>query len=103
MLLTIDSSEPLAKVAAVVGALYGVELVVAEGSAPAASSSSRRRGSRSSGTTAAKRSSSRRSRGGTPSVDARTVRQWAVERGLTVSSRGQLSKAVLDAYAADNA
>jgi hypothetical protein len=99
--LTIDSSEPLADVAKVVGALYGVELVVADGSEPPAPS---RRGGRSGASSRSGRSSrrSRSPRGQAAKVDAKVVRQWAVSQGMTVSSRGQLSRAVLDAYAASN-
>jgi hypothetical protein len=83
MQITIDSAEPLAKVAAVVGALYGVELVVA-GSSPAPAVGAGRRAAR-----------SRRG----AKVDPKIVRQWAVEQGFAVSTRGQLPKAVLTAYA----
>lgn len=96
MQITIDSGEPLAKVAAVVGALYGVELVVAgetEASAPG-----RRRSRAVAASTNAKAAAGRARRGG-KKTDPKVVRQWAVEQGLTVSTRGQLPKAVLTAYA----
>lgn len=107
MQLTIDSSESLTKVATVVGALYGVELVVAEsgsaGSAPeptaeaTGTGSVRRRQAAIAASKAARRSAGRGKRAG-KRVDASVVRQWAVEQGLTVSNRGQLPKAVLSAY-----
>lgn len=97
MQLTIDSSEPLSKVTTVLGALYGVELVVAEGSQiPTGSSRSRRETSN--GTTSSTRRPAKRNRSANRRVDASVVRQWALEQGLTVNSRGQLPKAVLAAY-----
>ena len=101
MQLTIDSSEPLRKVAAVVGALYGVELVVASDDAPAAPSGRRR--SRAVAASTSTKRSSWRSRGAGGPVDAKVVRQWAVDQGMTVSTRGQLPKAVLSAYADSDA
>lgn len=101
MQLTIDSTEPLSKVAAVVGALYGVELVVSNGSTPAAAPDGRRRKAAIAASTNAKRSAGRSRKGGTK-VDASVVRQWAVEQGMTVSTRGQLPKAVLVAYSEQN-
>lgn len=100
MLLTIDSTEPLAKVAAVVGALYGVELVVGGGTEVA--SSGRRRSRAIASSTTAKRSAGRARKGG-QKVDPKIVRQWAVDQGMTVSTRGQLPKAVLVAYSESNA
>lgn len=101
MQITIDSGEPLAKVAAVVGALYGVELVVADGSAPAPAPS-RRRGRSAATPSVAKRSAGRARRSGGTKTDPKVIRQWAVEQGYTVSTRGQLPKAVLTAYAESN-
>ncbi|MHA3702754.1 Lsr2 family DNA-binding protein [Jatrophihabitans sp. YIM 134969] len=103
MQITIDSTEPLATVTAVVGALYGVELVVADGSggtaAPAAPSTGRRgRGGARVSAARTTRSSGRGRRSGSR-PDPKLVRQWAVEQGMTVSTRGQLPKAVLTAYA----
>lgn len=97
--ITIDSTEPLAKVTAVVGALYGVELVVSGEPAPV--TTSRRRGRAAAAPASRKRSAGRSRRGG-DKPDAKAVRAWAVEQGLTVSTRGQLSKSVLDAYRASH-
>lgn len=98
MQLTIDSTEPLSKVAAVVGALYGVELVVSSGDTATAAPDGRRRKAAIAASTNAKRSAGRSRKGGGTKVDASIVRQWAVENGMTVSTRGQLPKAVLVAY-----
>ena len=97
--ITIDSTEPLEKVTAVVGALYGVELVVAAGSASAPTG---RRGRSARVPAAAPTRSAARGRRRRGTHDPKAVRRWAVEQGLAVSSRGQLPKAVLTAYAESN-
>lgn len=98
MQLTIDSTEPLSKVTTVVGALYGVDLVVSGSqSAGEPAHNGRRRKAAIAASKTARRSAGRARRNG-KRVDASVVRQWAVERGMTVSNRGQLPKSVLAAY-----
>ena len=111
MKLTVDSNEPLEDAIRVVGALYGVTLVVArdglEGSKPtqlgsskpkkrSATTKPRRRadvaahaGSRKAQTTTA-------GSAGTPS--SADIRSWARHTGLSVRGRGRVPASVLTAY-----
>ncbi|MEJ5944259.1 Lsr2 family protein [Pseudokineococcus basanitobsidens] len=58
---------------------------------------------RATGTRRASRSSSSASRSSGSGVDTAAVREWARENGHTVSERGRISGAVLEAYQAANA
>ena len=82
--LTVDSSEPLENAMRVLGALYGVTLVVSsevpEASVPAQHSAVKRR----------KRSAA--------SPSNAEVRAWARRTGLSVSDRGRVPASVLQEY-----
>jgi len=99
--LTIDSSEPLDRVLEVIGALYGTRLTRQEESpasttAPAAEAAAAPR--RAAPSRSAQKGSAGRSARATQDVDLQAVRAWAREQGHTVSARGRLSKALIDAY-----
>jgi len=116
--LTVDSSEPLEDAMRVLGALYGVQLVVASlgqdvpGNEPAASKPAEK-----SRTVAKKRPATRKTRpapardavapkqraprrvsGSAGSPSAADVRSWARESGMTVSDRGRVPASVITAY-----
>ncbi len=108
MQLTIDSTEPLESVLAVLGSVYQVQLSATgrsdaptpSGPAPTAKAKT---GTRSPGraaksTTAAAGGSGRGRSNSSPAADSSTVRAWARENDMAVSVRGQLPAAVLDAY-----
>lgn len=99
MKVTIDSGEPLDDALRVVGALYDVQLVVAETSAekprrsrkaPRASASAPRGG-------AGKRGAAARS---SAPVSTLELRSWARQNGFTVSERGRVATQVIAAYRA---
>ncbi len=87
MQLTIDSSEPLDHVLAVIGAIYQAPIAAAAappaGSSPPAKTATR---TRKSGSTAAR------------SVEPAAVRAWARAHGITVGGHGQIPEAVVKAY-----
>ena len=107
MQLTIDSTEPLESVLAVLGSVYQVQLS-AEGrpDAPTPSgppTAKAKRGTRSPGraaksSTAAASGSGRRRSTSSPTADSSAVRAWARENDIPVSVRGQLPASLLDAY-----
>ena len=110
MQLTIDSTEPLAKVLAVIGALYGVELAAPDGAvatsartrAPAtttpavAVAKTRGRGTRKASTRPSRRAPAAR-------PDPTSVRRWAKANRHDVRDRGPLPGEVIAAYLAAGA
>lgn len=101
--LTVDSSEPLEDALRVLGALYGVTLVVSS-EVPGA-----RRPARHGTVKGRKRSAGARRRPGAAAVDAGAgesagsassaeVRAWARRTGLSVSDRGRVPASVLKEY-----
>ncbi len=111
MKLTVDSSEPLEDALRVVGALYGVTIVVSE-NGQTTSESPRRRATRSKkGPVGAKgrtRSAaadkalprSRNARTASPVAKPTNadVRAWARQTGLSISERGRVPGSVMAAY-----
>jgi hypothetical protein len=110
MRLTLDSSEPLEDAIHVLGALYGVTLVVStdapetrtmtqQSTAPANRSASeqQRTGAAVAGAVVGKSRRPSRSRSA-PDVSNADVRSWARETGLTVSERGRVPASVMTAY-----
>jgi hypothetical protein len=112
--VTIDSSEPLADVLRVIGALYNVTLAQvgdtpALGTASEGSRSTRRSGATTNGSSrrAGTGKTTQRARAPKPTRSARQaaavstseIRRWAVANGHTVSSRGTLPGAVRAAWA----
>jgi hypothetical protein len=101
--LTVDSNEPLEDAMRVLGALYGVTLVVSrEVSDP-------RRPAQKGRVTRRKGSTARKPRTGASAVDADAgesagtpsnaeVRAWARRTGLSVSDRGRVPASVLKEY-----
>jgi len=107
--ITIDSTEPLDKVLALIGALYGVSVQTALDDAAPTTGRSRTtpRSSRRGDTTrprtrkaSAATKSSRRSKA-TP--NAASVRSWARANGHPVGDRGRVPAAVTEAYLAAGA
>jgi hypothetical protein len=125
--LTLDSSEPLADAMRVLGALYGVTLVVSPDEQDAtkpgrktASTPSRKSASKPAGSkrtarrapsaarkappvvrsteAAAARSEQKTARRSAGSLSNAEVRSWARQNGLTVSNRGRLPASVMTAY-----
>lgn len=117
MKLTVDSTEPLEDVLRVLGALYGVELVIGtertdmryetgpgqsgrttKRSRTRRSPVTRARGERSRAqrTTATATGNSSRSAGRASNAE---VRAWAQRSGIRVSDRGRIPASVMDAYA----
>jgi hypothetical protein len=109
--LTVDSNEPLEDAIRVVGALYGVTLVVAreglEGMKPTQPSSSKPK--KRSATTKPRRRAGVAAHAGsrkaqtTPAGSASTpssadIRSWAQHTGLSVRGRGRVPASVLTAY-----
>lgn len=112
--LTVDSSEPLEDAMRVLGALYGVTLIVSnadgETNAPSKTNiaarsestatrnpgSAKKRTSRAA-STRAKRSAVRPA-AGSPSPSNAEIRTWARQNGFTVSDRGRLPASVLTAF-----
>jgi len=106
--LTIDSTEPLAKVLAVIGALYGVELAAPDGAVATSAARTRRpsttpaaakTGGR--GTRKASTRPSRRAPAARP--DPTSVRRWAKANRHDVRDRGPLPAEVIAAYLAAGA
>jgi hypothetical protein len=107
MQVTIDSNEPLDRVLAVVGSLYGVRLAVsAEAPAAAAAAGSRSprratpkvRPARSRSTAVPARSHRSRPTATTSPADSATVRRWAQANGHPVKDRGRVPASVVAAY-----
>jgi hypothetical protein len=106
--LTVDSSEPLEEALRVVGALYGVTLVVSENGSEAPTpihqpTSPNRRTARKSrnGTVARAATKKPRTMTATRSTGMATnaeVRSWARDTGLAVHDRGRVPASVLTAY-----
>ena len=103
MKLTVDSSEPLEDAMRVLGALYGVTLVVSsevpDARRPAQNSTGKRR----------KRSTATKPRTGAPAADADAgelagspsnaeVRAWARQSGVSTRDRGRVPASVLKEY-----
>ena len=99
--VTIDSTEALDDVLRVVGALYGVQLAVAEGDSPPVRLPAPR-GERS----ASKKPQAARGSGRPPGrikapvVSSADVRTWARSQGHDVSDRGRIRAEILQAYQA---
>jgi hypothetical protein len=101
--VTIDSGEPLHDALRVVGALYDVQLVVADPSTP--TSTAEDPGTRKAPRT---RTSATRGRTGKRSAAAKSsapvstleLRSWARQNGFTVSERGRVATKVIAAYRA---
>lgn len=105
MQVTIQSTDRLDDVMKAVGAVYGVELQVASGSAPAvvtAATATRRRPGRPAGRKAAKTGGRRAAKKAAASNDTGAIRTWARSNGYNVSERGRISADVLAAYQAAN-
>jgi len=118
--LTIDSTEPLQQVLAVVGALYGVEVTVASDAAVTGNvgADTDARSAEGPGAVAADNTTPRRAprtRKGTSSAPTRgrgrrgdsavaagpsAVRAWAREHGHQVSDRGRIPAVVVSAFEA---
>lgn len=116
MQLTIDSSESLEDAMRVLGALYGVRLVLATGNevtpqravvaraTPAADRperATRARTTRTARRKSGKTAPARRRRASKQAVvptSTADIRTWARQNGLTVSDRGRISSSVLSAY-----
>lgn len=110
MKLTVDSSEPLEDAMRVLGALYGVTLVISseapDGKAPAQPRTRRRtRAAPTKSRTGAPAGAgvAGQSRKGTAARSAGSasnaeVRAWARRTGLTVRDRGRVPASVLNAY-----
>jgi len=103
--LTIDSTEPLESVLAVLGSVYQVQLAAAARSvAPTASlpapTAKPMKGTRAPGRTATSSTGgSRRGRSNSSApVDASAVRAWAREHDIVVSVRGRIPASLLSAY-----
>jgi len=106
--LTIDSTEPLEAVLAVLGSVYQVQLSAAPRSvAPTASAAAptgkATKGTRAPGRTAKSSTGatvgSRRGRSSSAAaVDSSAVRAWAREHDMAVSVRGQLPAGLVGAY-----
>jgi hypothetical protein len=97
--LTLDSSEPLEDAMRVVGALYGVTLVLtteeADVGAPAEKAQTPAARKR---TPASRRTARERKPARQRSTSNAEVRSWARQKGLTVSDRGRIPASVMTAY-----
>jgi hypothetical protein len=91
--VTLDSAESLQDALRVVGALYDVRLVVADGDDEPA---------RGSGQASAAKGGGRRSRKPAPSISTSELRAWARSTGLDVNERGPVPASVREAYNAAN-
>ena len=109
MRLTLDSSEPLQDAIRVLGALYGVTLVVANhGSVPneptqQPTSRPKRSATQPRNGAGVAHAVAKRSRRGTAASSAAAasnaeVRAWARQAGVTVSDRGRVPESVMSAY-----
>jgi hypothetical protein len=116
--LTLDSSEPLEDAMRVVGALYGVTLVVSSDEQDASKPAPKNATKRAKTETSRRRTSPvKKSASKAPATQADAgksqkkaasrpasspsnvaVRSWARQNGLMVSDRGRVPAAVLDAY-----
>ncbi len=99
MQLTIDSSEPLDHVLAVIGAIY--QAPIAAGVAPPVGSSPPEELAPTELAATKKKTATRtRKTGSTParSVEPAAVRAWARAHGITVGGHGQIPEAVVKAY-----
>jgi len=108
--LTVDSDEPLEDAMRVLGALYGVTLVISneaqEGTGAAQPPAAKREKAPGRGKARTRRSARRGAPGQgqqTPPRAGRAasnadVRAWARQNGLTVSDRGRVPASVLNAY-----
>jgi hypothetical protein len=112
MRLTVESTEPIDSVLRAVGALYGVQLVVA-GADPASTAPAPSRKTVSSTTpkTVAPKANKvakvpvvaaaahpRATQANQATAGQADIRRWAQEAGLTVAERGRLSATISDAY-----
>ena len=102
MQLTIDSAEPLNRVLAVVGALYGVELTTANRSAVKAAPKSRALSDDQAaiGTRPRPQGGRRTRRTAAAPPNPASVRAWAKSNGHAVSDRGRVPAQVIAAYVA---
>ena len=121
MKLTLDSSEPLEDAMRVVGALYGVTLVLSSDgqapSKPASRNATKPTNSRRTGTASKRSSAPRAVRAVAPATDAKAtqskqrtaqrstgapgnaeLRSWARQNGFTVKDRGRVPASVVTAY-----
>ena len=89
--LTVDSSEPLEDAIRVLGALYGVTLVVSN-EGPGAPTSTQQLKPR------AKRVATKPQTRAAGTASNAEVRSWARHAGLAVSDRGRLPASVMTAY-----
>jgi hypothetical protein len=122
MKITLDSTEPLEDALRVLGAMYGVRLVVAgdvdatrpiedgasktaptpEGQNRQGSGSKQSRPNAAKATPGSGRSGGRSVSGASGRATNAEVRAWARENGLRVSDRGRLPGAVMAAYRSAN-
>lgn len=107
MQLTIDSAEPLDRVLAVIGALYGVELTTPELPATKPAAKARSVSAIKAEKAAAARTPRSRSattrrprRASATKPDPASVRAWAKANGHNVNDRGRVPAEVTDAYVA---
>jgi hypothetical protein len=101
--LTIDSAEPLDRVLAVIGALYGVELTTPELPAAKARSVSAIAAEKAAAarTPRSRSATTRRPRRASATKpDPASVRAWAKANGHDVNDRGRVPAGVTDAYVA---
>jgi hypothetical protein len=103
--ISIDSTDSLAEVIRIVEAAYNVTLTVtttneASTTAPAAMPPKRGGGSRAATAKGARATSNRRGRPDqqVANVSNEVLRSWARENGHTVSDRGRIPKAVVEAH-----
>jgi len=109
--VTVDSTEPLERVLAVLSAMYNTSLTAGPDGQPQTTAAPRpepKPGRRTrtpvATAAAAQPATAGRSRrtGRAARVDVAAARAWAREHGITVNPRGQLSAAVLTAYRTAN-
>lgn len=111
MKLTVDSSEPLEDALRVVGALYGVTIVVSENGSTASQTTRKRTTQPRNGTSgpnkrprtvvADKPAGKARKPSGARGVAQPTnaeVRSWARDAGLSINGRGRVPASVMAAY-----
>ena len=111
MKLTVDSSEPLEDALRVVGALYGVTIVVSENGSTVSQAPRKRTAQPRNGTSSTNRRP-RTAAAGKPAGKARNakgsravaqptnaeVRSWARDAGLNINGRGRVPASVMAAY-----
>ncbi len=106
MQLSIDPNDPIDRVLSVVGALYGVRVVVDPAAtpgttpAPATTPAARRTSAGRAARPRAASSTARQGRGGRAAPATAAVRAWAREHGHEVSDRGPLPASVVAEYVA---